>query len=603
VQTITTDIAVIGAGGAGLRTAIAAAESNPELEIALVSKVYPMRSHTVAAEGGSAAVVKDEDSLDNHFNDTVGGGDWLCEQDVVEHFVENATREMTQLEQWGCPWSRKDNGDVNVRRFGGMKVERTWFAADKTGFHMLHTLFQTSLKYEQIKRFDEYFVVDLLVVDGEVQGLIAIHMSEGEFVTIKAKSVVLATGGAGRVYHTNTNGGIVTGDGMAMAYRHGVPLRDMEFVQYHPTGLPGTGILMTEGCRGEGGIMVNKDGYRYLQDYGMGPETPLGEPKNKYMELGPRDKVSQAFWHEQQKGNTIKHPLGDVVHLDLRHLGEDYINERLPFICELAKAYVNVDPAKQPIPIRPTAHYTMGGIETDKYNETSIKGLFAVGECSSVGLHGANRLGSNSLAELVVFGRQTGEGAAKRATEFQGWNDQAINEQVQAAQARIQALLEQEGDENWADIRTEMGHSMESGCGIYREEKLMQETIDKLAELKERYKKISIKDKGKVFNTDLLYAIEVGYGLEVAEAMAHSAMMRKESRGAHQRLDEGCTERDDENYLKHSLAFYNPDAAPRIDYSDVTITKSQPKARLYGAAAEEAAAKEAAEAKPAEEQQ
>jgi fumarate reductase flavoprotein subunit len=603
VQTITTDIAVIGAGGAGLRTAIAAAESNPELEIALVSKVYPMRSHTVAAEGGSAAVVKDEDSLDNHFNDTVGGGDWLCEQDVVEHFVENATREMTQLEQWGCPWSRKDNGDVNVRRFGGMKVERTWFAADKTGFHMLHTLFQTSLKYEQIKRFDEYFVVDLLVVDGEVQGLIAIHMSEGEFVTIKAKSVVLATGGAGRVYHTNTNGGIVTGDGMAMAYRHGVPLRDMEFVQYHPTGLPGTGILMTEGCRGEGGIMVNKDGYRYLQDYGMGPETPLGEPKNKYMELGPRDKVSQAFWHEQQKGNTIKHPLGDVVHLDLRHLGEDYINERLPFICELAKAYVNVDPAKQPIPIRPTAHYTMGGIETDKYNETSIKGLFAVGECSSVGLHGANRLGSNSLAELVVFGRQTGEGAAKRATEFQGWNDQAIDEQVQAAQARIQALLEQEGDENWADIRTEMGHSMESGCGIYREEKLMQETIDKLAELKERYKKISIKDKGKVFNTDLLYAIEVGYGLEVAEAMAHSAMMRKESRGAHQRLDEGCTERDDENYLKHSLAFYNPDAAPRIDYSDVTITKSQPKARLYGAAAEEAAAKEAAEAKPAEEQQ
>jgi fumarate reductase flavoprotein subunit len=441
------------------------------------------------------------------------------------------------------------------------------------------------------------------VVDGEVQGLIAIHMSEGEFVTIKAKSVVLATGGAGRVYHTNTNGGIVTGDGMAMAYRHGVPLRDMEFVQYHPTGLPGTGILMTEGCRGEGGIMVNKDGYRYLQDYGMGPETPLGEPKNKYMELGPRDKVSQAFWHEQQKGNTIKHPLGDVVHLDLRHLGEDYINERLPFICELAKAYVNVDPAKQPIPIRPTAHYTMGGIETDKYNETSIKGLFAVGECSSVGLHGANRLGSNSLAELVVFGRQTGEGAAKRATEFQGWNDQAIDEQVQAAQARIQALLEQEGDENWADIRTEMGHSMESGCGIYREEKLMQETIDKLAELKERYKKISIKDKGKVFNTDLLYAIEVGYGLEVAEAMAHSAMMRKESRGAHQRLDEGCTERDDENYLKHSLAFYNPDAAPRIDYSDVTITKSQPKARLYGAAAEEAAAKEAAEAKPAEEQQ
>lgn len=590
MQTITTDIAVIGAGGAGLRAAIAAAEANPDLNIALVSKVYPMRSHTVAAEGGSAAVIKDEDSLDNHFNDTVGGGDWLCEQDVVEYFVENATREMTQLEQWGCPWSRKDNGEVNVRRFGGMKVERTWFAADKTGFHMLHTLFQTSIKYSQIQRFDEYFVLDLLVDNGEIQGLVAIHMAEGELVCIKAKSVILATGGAGRVYTCNTNGGIVTGDGMAMAYRHGVALRDMEFVQYHPTGLPGTGILMTEGCRGEGGIIVNKNGYRYLQDYGMGPETPIGQPKNKYMELGPRDKVSQAFWHEQQKGNTIEHPLGDVVHLDLRHLGEDYLNERLPFICELAKAYVNVDPAKEPIPIRPTVHYTMGGIETNNRNETQIKGLFAVGECSSVGLHGANRLGSNSLAELAVFGRVAGENAAYHASEFGNWNDTAIKNQVADIETRLQSLMNQEGDENWADIRKEMGETMEAGCGIYRREDLMQQTIDKLAELKQRYKRISIKDKGKVFNTDLLYAIEVGYGLEVAEAMAHSAILRRESRGAHQRLDEGCTERDDQQFLKHSLAFYNPDGAPRIEYSDVTITKSQPKARLYGAAAEEAEA-------------
>ncbi len=588
MKTITTDIAVIGAGGAGLRAAIAAAEANPELEISLISKVYPMRSHTVAAEGGSAAVIKDEDSLDNHFDDTVGGGDWLCEQDVVEYFVKNATREMIQLEQWGCPWTRKENGEVNVRRFGGMKVERTWFAADKTGFHMLHTLFQTSIKYEQIKRLDEYFVVDLLVVNGEAQGLIAIHMSEGELICIKAKSVILATGGAGRVYNCNTNGGIVTGDGMAMAYRHGVALRDMEFVQYHPTGLPGTGILMTEGCRGEGGIIVNKHGYRYLQDYGMGPETPVGEPKNKYMELGPRDKVSQAFWHEQQKGNTIKHPLGDVVLLDLRHLGEEYLNERLPFICELAKAYVNVDPAKEPIPIRPTAHYTMGGIETNGKNETVIKGLFAVGECSSVGLHGANRLGSNSLAELVVFGRLAGEGAVTRAMEFKGWDDAKIALQLKAVEAKIHTLMNQDGDENWADIRTEMGHTMEAGCGIYRREDLIQASIKKLTELKARYKRIHIKDKGKVFNTDLLYAIELGYSLEVAESMAHSALMRRESRGAHQRLDEGCTERDDVNYLKHSLAFFNPDAAPTIKYSDVTITKSQPKARLYGAAAEEA---------------
>lgn len=587
MKTITTDVAVIGAGGAGLRAAIAAAEANPKLSIALISKVYPMRSHTVAAEGGSAAVIKDEDSLDNHFNDTVAGGDWLCEQDVVEYFVDNALREMTQLELWGCPWSRKPNGEINVRRFGGMKVERTWFAADKTGFHMLHTLFQTSMKYSNIVRYDEFFVLDLIVVDNQVQGVIALCIAEGELVCFKAKSVILATGGGGRVYHFNTNGGIVTGDGMAIAYRHGVPLRDMEFVQYHPTGLPGTGILMTEGCRGEGGIMVNKHGYRYLQDYGLGPETPVGQPQNKYMELGPRDKVSQAFWHEQRKGNTIKHPLGDVVHLDLRHLGEEYLKERLPFICELAKAYVNVDPAKEPIPIRPTAHYTMGGLETDQQTETKIRGLFAVGECSSVGLHGANRLGSNSLAELVVFGRLAGETAAKRAAEFEGWNYDAINQQAEEAEARLDALLAQKGTENWSDVRTEMCKSMEAGCGIYRDEAGMQATIDKLAELRLRYNNIQITDKGKVFNTDLLYAIEVGFSLDVAEAMAHSAIQRRESRGAHQRLDEDCNSRNDEQYLKHSLALYTPNAVPTIAYSEVKITKSQPQARLYGDAAKQ----------------
>ncbi|HCR6703195.1 TPA: fumarate reductase (quinol) flavoprotein subunit, partial [Shigella flexneri] len=378
MQTFQADLAIVGAGGAGLRAAIAAAQANPNAKIALISKVYPMRSHTVAAEGGSAAVAQDHDSFEYHFHDTVAGGDWLCEQDVVDYFVHHCPTEMTQLELWGCPWSRRPDGSVNVRRFGGMKIERTWFAADKTGFHMLHTLFQTSLQFPQIQRFDEHFVLDILVDDGHVRGLVAINMMEGTLVQIRANAVVMATGGAGRVYRYNTNGGIVTGDGMGMALSHGVPLRDMEFVQYHPTGLPGSGILMTEGCRGEGGILVNKNGYRYLQDYGMGPETPLGEPKNKYMELGPRDKVSQAFWHEWRKGNTISTPRGDVVYLDLRHLGEKKLHERLPFICELAKAYVGVDPVKEPIPVRPTAHYTMGGIETDQNCETRIKGLFAV---------------------------------------------------------------------------------------------------------------------------------------------------------------------------------------------------------------------------------
>ncbi len=587
MQTFNADIAIIGAGGAGLRAAIAAAEANPDLNIALISKVYPMRSHTVAAEGGSAAVTQDHDSFDLHFQDTVSGGDWLCEQDVVDHFVHQCPTEMAQLEIWGCPWSRKEDGSVNVRRFGGMKIERTWFAADKTGFHMLHTLFQTSLKYPQIKRFDEHFVLDILVDDGQVRGVVAINMMEGTRVQIRANAVVMATGGAGRVYRYNTNGGIVTGDGMGMAFRHGVPLRDMEFVQYHPTGLPGSGILMTEGCRGEGGILVNKDGYRYLQDYGMGPETPLGEPKNKYMELGPRDKVSQAFWHEWRAGRTIETPRGDVVYLDLRHLGEKKLRERLPFICELAKAYVGVDPITDPIPVRPTAHYTMGGIETDAQCETRIKGLFAVGECSSVGLHGANRLGSNSLAELVVFGRMAGEQAALRAAQATDFgNTAALDAQVRDIENRLSALMQQEGDENWATLRDEMGLAMEEGCGIYRTTELMQKTIDKLAELKERFKRVKIHDTSSVFNTDLLYTIELGHGLQVAECMAHSAINRRESRGAHQRLDEGCTERDDVNFLKHTLAFYQPDSSPRLEYGDVKITTLPPAKRVYGSAGE-----------------
>ena len=586
MQTFTADLVIVGAGGAGLRAAIAAAEAHPTLSIALVSKVYPMRSHTVAAEGGSAAVTQAHDSFDLHFQDTVSGGDWLCEQDVVDYFVQHCPQEMAQLEIWGCPWSRREDGSVNVRRFGGMKIERTWFAADKTGFHMLHTLFQTSLKYPQITRFDEHFVLDLLVDNGEARGLVAMNMMEGALIKILAKSVVLATGGAGRVYRYNTNGGIVTGDGMGMALRHGVALRDMEFVQYHPTGLPGSGILMTEGCRGEGGIRVNKDGYRYLQDYGMGPETPLGQPKNKYMELGPRDKVSQAFWHESQKGRTIHTPRGEVVHLDLRHLGEKKLLERLPFICELSKAYVGVDPVTSPIPIRPTAHYTMGGIATDASCETTIRGLFAVGECSSVGLHGANRLGSNSLAELVVFGRLAGENAAVRALENRNFATAALDAQARDCEQRLKALVNQPGDERWSTLRDEMGMTMEEGCGIYRTPELMQQTIDKLAELKARFGRVRIRDSSSVFNTELLYAIELEHGLNVAECMAHAAFARKESRGAHQRLDEGCRERDDERFLQHSLSFFNAQGAPTIAWGDVVITRLPPAKRVYGAESE-----------------
>ncbi len=457
---IKTDVAIVGAGGGGLRAAIAIAEKHPELEIALISKVYPMRSHTVAAEGGAAGVVREDDSLDNHFHDTVSGGDWLCEQDVVEYFVENAPKELTQLEHWGCPWSRKEDGKVNVRPFGGMKIPRTWFAADKTGFHILHTLFQTSIKYPSIKRFDEHFVLDLLVHDGRPQGVVCFDIQNGVTRIIQAKSVIIATGGGSRVYRFNTNGGIVTGDGMALAYRHGVPLRDMEFVQYHPTGLPGSGILMTEGCRGEGGILLNKDGYRYLQDYGLGPEIPVGETKNKYMELGPRDRLSQAFWQEQQRGRTIESPFGDIVHLDLRHLGEKKLLERLPFICELSRAYMGVDPVKEPIPVRPVVHYTMGGIETDGMGATRMPGLFAVGECASNGLHGANRLGSNSLCEIVVFGKVAGEQAALFAKQHSHIDSNILYRQGMEVVAKSMSLMENGGTENPADIRNEMGDGM-----------------------------------------------------------------------------------------------------------------------------------------------
>lgn len=593
MQIIKTDVAIVGAGGSGLRAAIEIAKNHPELDIALISKVYPMRSHTVAAEGGAAGVAQDHDSLDNHFDDTVSGGDWLCEQDVVQYFVENAAKQLTQLEHWGCPWNRKEDGSINVRAFGGMKIERTWFAADKSGFHILHTLFQTSLQYPKIKRFDEHFCLDLIVEDEKIQGLVILDIAEGEAKLIQAKSVIMATGGAGRVYSYNTNGGIVTGDGMSLAYRHGVALRDMEFVQYHPTGLPGSGILMTEGCRGEGGILVNKNGYRYLQDYGLGPEVPVGQTKNKYMELGPRDKLSQCFWQEQQKGNVVKGPRGDVVYLDLRHLGEKKINERLPFIRELAKAYVGIDPVYEPIPVRPTAHYTMGGIETDAKTATKLAGLYAVGECASVGLHGANRLGSNSLTELAVFGQLAGQEAANYAANSTHKEIAPLRKKAEEIMQRTEALLNSKGTEKMADIRQEMGDAMEEGVGIYRTQESMQKTINKLAELKVRYKNIQINDKSSVFNTEFLYAIELGYLLDTAEAMAHSAILREESRGSHQRLD-GFEKRDDLNFLKHSLAYYQEESAPRIDYSPVTITKSQPAERAYGAAGEKADVQEKA---------
>lgn len=579
MTTIHADVVIVGAGGAGLSAAIAVAQQDPELRVALVSKVYPMRSHTVAAEGGAAGVVKSPDTLEAHFHDTVAGGDWLCDQDAVERFVEAAPRALRRLEHWGCPWSRDDHGNVQVRSFGGMQHQRTWFAADKSGFHILHTLFQTSQQFPSIQRFDEVFALDLLHGDGEIAGLTGLHMHTGEPLTFLAPSVIIATGGAGRVFPFTTNGAVKTGDGMAMAWRAGVALKDMEFVQYHPTGLPGTGILITEGARGEGGILVNKNGRRYLQDYDLGPPDPW--PRRKAMELGPRDRLSQAFWHEQRAGRTIATPFGDVVHLDVRHLGEAYINERLPLVREVARAYAGVDPVQAPIPVRPVVHYTMGGIDTDIDTRTTIGGLYAAGECACVSINGANRLGSNSLTEILVFGELAGQQAAAHA-RARGTIDSARWQlAARASFARVQALLDRsDRGERIARLRDDLHGLMEGACGIYREQASLEKAVDTIAQLRERWHAVSIEDRSRTFNTQLLQAIELRSMLDIGAAMVHAALHRRESRGAHQRLD--FPERDDAHFLQHSLVYWREKDHPTIDSKPVVITRSQPAQRVYG---------------------
>ena len=404
----THDVLVVGGGGAGLRAAIASVGANERISVGVVSKVYPMRSHTVSAEGGTAAVMREDDDLDSHAYDTIKGSDFLADQDVVETFVKEARDEVIQMEHWGCPWSRDPDGRVSVRAFGGMSVKRTLFAADKTGFHMLHTLFQTSLKYERIRRYDEWFVTSLILHNDKICGVAALNLLSGGIQAIPAKAVIICTGGAGRIFPFTTNAAIKTGDGMALAYRAGCALKDLEFVQYHPTGLPGTGILMTEASRGEGGYLHNNKGERYLSGYVPGK-----------MELGPRDILSRAFIHEMREGRVFEGPHGTYVHLDLRHLGERTIDEKLPFVRELTRNYVGIDPVYEPIPVRPVVHYMMGGVHTDIHGATPIQGLYAAGEAACVTMNGANRLGSNSLSECLVFGARAGRAAADYA-EGQG---------------------------------------------------------------------------------------------------------------------------------------------------------------------------------------
>jgi fumarate reductase flavoprotein subunit len=539
-----------------------------------------MRSHTVSAEGGAAGVIKPGDTLDEHAYDTISGGDWMCDQDAVELFVQEAPRELLQLEHWGCPWSREPDGRVAVRPFGGMKNERTWFAADKTGFHMLHTLFQTSLKYQAVMRYDEWFVTKLLVDNGQARGVVAIELMTGRIQAILAKSVIICTGGCGKVFPFTTNANIKNGDGMSLALDAGAPLKDMEFVQYHPTGLPFTGILITEAARAEGGYLLNKDGYRYLQDYNLGKPEPT--PVLRSMELGPRDRLSQAFVKEFEKGRTIETPYGHVVHLDVRHLGEKKINAKIPFVRELCLKYQNIDPVSELIPVRPVVHYMMGGVHTDINGATPIRGLYAAGEAACVSINGANRLGSNSLTELLVFGARAGQSAAIFASEWKEGNTPAILAQAIDEKRRVEErfLNKTGGRERIAEIREEMQKAMEAGAGIYRTHDSLAEAAESIAKLKERFNDIVISDHSHTFNTELTAALELSYMLDVAEAVIACALNRKESRGSHQRTD--FPKRDDENFLAHSLVYRNADGTTRVEYLPVTITRWPPAERVYG---------------------
>lgn len=606
------DVVVVGGGAAGLSAALAIAEAAAREAtadettrtpvVALVSKVYPMRSHTVAAEGGAAGVVGDDDSLEQHVADTLAGGAGLCEEDAVRFVVERAAGELWRLERWGMPWSRGDDGNVAIRRFGGMSRARTWFAADRTGFHLLHTLFQTSLRHSgdagPIRRYDEHHVLDLVVtgevVDGgpavaggspgaQVRGVVVHDQHRGEPLLLAAPAVVLATGGAARAWGTSTNAGIVTGDGMAMALRAGVPLRDLELLQFHPTGLPGSGILLTEAVRGEGGVLLDADGKRYLADYGLGPETPVGSPVPRTMELGPRDRLSQAFWHADRDGRTIPSPDGGVVLLDLRHLGRSRIAERLPLVASLAKQFAGVDPALEPVPVRPTAHYTMGGVRTDARGATEIGGLFAAGECASTGLHGANRLGSNSLVETLVVGRAAGKqalgwsrersvgggratGGAAGAGAGVGPGSVAADVVDRAAEVADRHLaMRGRGTEPPAAIRAELGRVLDADAGIYRDADGLRRALAAVEELRARYDDVRVADTGAVLNTDWATTVELGATLLVAHVAVAAALAREESRGAHQRLDFPGTD----DVPRHSLAALDASGGVRITHAPV----------------------------------
>ncbi len=571
VELISADVLIVGSGLAGLRAAIEAARrSKGKLEIAVLTKVHAMRSHSVAYAGGTgAALYLDEgDSYDLHAWDTIKGAAWLADQDAVELFVRLAPQEVMQLEHWGMPWSRRPDGKIAQRKFGGHSFPRACFAADKTGLYAMQTLYDTALKYDNIKFYHEYFVTSILLEDNEFRGLTAIELKTGNFYVFKGKAGILATGGAGRLYPFTTYSHSSTADGMAMAYRAGLPLKDMEFFQFHPTGLVPSGILISEAARGEGGYLINKEGERFMKKYA--PER---------MELAPRDVVSKAEMTEILEGRGFKGPGGlDYVLLDLRHLGEDRIDERLPHIRELAIRFAGVDPVEEPIPVRPVAHYSMGGVHTNKYGATPAKGLWAAGEVACVSLHGANRLGTNSSSDCLVYGMLTGRQAADYAMTA-SLKDVPM-EKVEAEEKRIfDRMLRGSTGENSYHIRTEMQRTMGEHVYVFRNEEGLKTAIKKLKELRERFGEGHVADKSREYNINLVHVLELDAMLEIAYVTARAALNRTETRGAHTRTD--YPKRDDENWLKHTMIYRGADGEPTFDYLPVVITKWPPQERKY----------------------